>query len=180
MGRDFLILGYPQVPGQGCPDHMALNADLTSDDTFLLNNTLKEVCVTPIQLAYYLFFFSSNQKFHSSTQENLIYCSQHIFLTWRHLANEYIELQKEPAARLSIKGKWITLSAFWLIFQDYKLLRWASFSNLTIYVSSGSLSGHCLKVTANCSNGKHKIVIMTVQTEDKYWTFKILSKWHKT
>lgn len=57
MGRDFLILGYPQVQAQGCPDHMALNADLTSDYTFLLNDTLKEVCVTPIQLACYLFFF---------------------------------------------------------------------------------------------------------------------------
>lgn len=153
MGRDFLILGYPQVQAQGCPDHMALKADLTSDYTFLLNDTLKEVCVTPIQLACYLFFFP-NQKFHSSTQENLIYHSQCIFLTWRHLANEYIELWKEPAARLLIKGKWITLSAFWLIFQDYKLLGWASFSNLPIYISSGSLSGHCLKVTANCSNGK--------------------------
>ena len=79
MVRDFLNLGYPQFPVQVCPDSMGLNAGLTSDDTWLLNNALEEVCVTPIQLAYYLFFF--NQKFHSSTEENLIYCSERILLT---------------------------------------------------------------------------------------------------
>lgn len=82
MGWDFLILGYPQFPVQGCPDITDLDAHLTSDDTWLLNNALKEACVTPIQLAYYLFlFFFLNQKFHSSTEENLIYCSECIFLT---------------------------------------------------------------------------------------------------
>jgi len=82
MGRVFTILGYPQIPAQGCPDSTDLGADLTSDDARLLSNALKEVWVTQIQLVYYLFFFFFlNQKFHSSTEENLIYCSQSIFLT---------------------------------------------------------------------------------------------------
>lgn len=56
-------MGYPQFPVQGCPDSVDLNANLTSDDTWLLNNALKEVCVTPIQLAYYLFFFFLTRNF---------------------------------------------------------------------------------------------------------------------
>lgn len=57
MGRDFLVLGSSLFPVQGCPYSMDLNADLTYDDKWLLNNVLKEVFVTPIQLAYYHFFF---------------------------------------------------------------------------------------------------------------------------
>lgn len=57
MWRDFLVLGYSLFLVQGCPYSMDLNADLTYDDKWLLNNVLKEVFVTPIQLPYYLFFF---------------------------------------------------------------------------------------------------------------------------
>lgn len=81
MVRDFLTLGYPQFPVQGCPDSMDLNAGLTADDTWLLNNALEEACVTPIQLAYYLFFFLT-RNFILVLKK--IWC---VFLTWRHLVN---------------------------------------------------------------------------------------------
>lgn len=36
---------------------MSLNADLTSDDSWLLNKALQEMCATPIQSAHYLLFW---------------------------------------------------------------------------------------------------------------------------
>lgn len=56
MRRDFLVLDYPLFPVQGCPYNMDLNADLTHNDKWLFNNVVKTMwCVTPIQLAYYIF-----------------------------------------------------------------------------------------------------------------------------
>lgn len=118
MGRDFLVLGYSLFPVQACPYSMHLNADLTHDDKWLLNTMLKEVCNTnSISILSFL-----NMKFHFSTEENQISCSQCIFLTWRHLANEQIKLWKVPEAKILIKGKWIAFSAFWLILQHYNCL----------------------------------------------------------
>lgn len=54
----------------------------------------------------------------------------------------------------------------------------ASFSSLPSYVSAGIWSWHCLKVRANCSDGKHRN--NSIQTDNKYRIILILSKWHKT
>lgn len=114
-GEGFPCLGLPTVLSSRLPLQHRLKCRYHT-----WWQMVKVVCVTPIQLAYYLSFL--NMKFHFSTEGNQISCSQCIFLTWRHWANEWIKLWNVPEAKFLIKGKWIAFSAFGLILQDYNCL----------------------------------------------------------